>query len=168
MQALTITDVSGLARFGVKGPEASNWLTRHKVIVPAKANTWLLSANTIVMRLGFSEFLIEDQMGGDCCVKLVSDHNRVAGVFKVARVDAAFLLAGSDVDKLLSEVCSLDLSTSALLENEVVMTQIAGISATLLRQSINNEAVYRLWCDGTYSAYMKRTLLEISSELNGG
>jgi sarcosine oxidase, subunit gamma len=71
MQALKITDMSELVRYGVKGPEATNWLIRHKVALPTKANTWLFNENTIVMRLGTSEFLIEDQVGGDLCPKLL-------------------------------------------------------------------------------------------------
>jgi sarcosine oxidase, subunit gamma len=165
MQALSITDVSELVRYGVKGPQAANWLAKHKVLIPAKANAWVLSGNAIVMRLGVSEFLIEDQQGGETCGSLVADSLRVAGVYKVPRVDASYILAGSGVLNLLSEVCALDLSESTLQENDVIMTQVAGISATLLRQTVNNETVYRLWCDGTYGVYMKHVLLEIAAEL---
>jgi len=166
MQAINITDVSDLGRYGVKGPEASNWLARHKVALPTTANTWLLSENTIVMRLGSSEFLIEDQKGGETCAKLAADSLHVAGVYKVPRVDASYLLAGSRITNLLSELCALDLRELALQDNGVVMTQVAGISATILRQSLNGENVYRLWCDGTYGTFMKHTLLEITAELN--
>jgi sarcosine oxidase subunit gamma len=166
MLALSITDMSGLVRYGVKGPEAANWLIRHKVAVPTKANTWLIKENTIVMRLGASEFLVEDQKDAETCTKLVVDHLRVAGVYKVPRVDASYLLAGSHVKNMLSELCALDLSEHALPDNGVVMTQVAGISATILRQSLNGELIYRLWCDGTYGTYMKHTLLEITAELN--
>jgi sarcosine oxidase, subunit gamma len=166
MQALNITDVSELMRYGVKGPQAAHWLAKHKVTIPEKPNTWVLHENTLVMRLGISEFLIEDQKGAETCNKLAKDTFRVAGVYQVPRVDAAYILGGSDVINLLSEICALDLSESALLDNDVIMTQVAGISATVLRQNINDEIVYRLWCDGTYGVYMKHTLLEIASELN--
>lgn len=167
MQVLNITDMSGLVRYGVKGPGAASWLTNHKVAVPPETNTWLLKENTIVMRLGASEFLIEDQKGGESVGKLTADHLRVSGVYKVPRVDASYLLAGSDVKKILSEICVLDLSEPALQDHKVVMTQVAGISATILRQNSNGELVYRIWCDGTYGAYMKHTLLEIMTEFNG-
>jgi sarcosine oxidase, subunit gamma len=166
MQSLSITNVSTLKRYGVKGPEATKWLANYGVAVPAKANTWVLSGDAIVMRLGISEFLIEDQEGGETCSQLAADTLRVAGVYKVPRVDASYILAGSDVLNLLSEICTLDLSESALQEDDVIMTQIAGISATVLRQTINNEIVYRLWCDGTYGVYMKHILLEIAAEID--
>ena len=167
MQALNITNLSKLQRYGVKGANAAKWLANHRVTVPAKANTWVLSGNAIVMRLGLTEFLIEDAIDGKICAKLEADVERVAGVYKVPRVDAAFLLAGSAALNLLSEVCALDLRESVLAENDVLMTQVAGISATVLRQSINNETVYRIWCDGTYNQYMQHILSDIAQELAG-
>ena len=166
MQALHITNVSTLQRYGVKGPQASKWLANHGISIPAEANTWILSDHAIVMRLGASEFLIEDQTDGKTCSTLEADVDRVNDVYKVPRADAAYSLAGSKVLNLLAELCPLDLRETALAENEVVMTQVAGITAIVLRQSINNETVYRLWCDGTYGVYMLHTLLEISHELN--
>jgi sarcosine oxidase subunit gamma len=162
---VNITEVSSLARFGVKGPQAAKWLTNHGVVIPKDANCWVQNAQTLVMRLGSSEFLIEDQTGGNVCEKLVADTKRVAAVYKVPRLDAAWVLDGRGVNNLLSEVCSLDLSESALQENAVLMTQVAGISATILRQKINNESVYKLWCDGTYEAYMRHILNDIAKEL---
>jgi sarcosine oxidase, subunit gamma len=165
MQTLHITDVSMLARYGVKGPQAAAWLAKHGVSIPDAPNTWVMHEQTLVMRLGSTEFLIEDQEGGKVCEKLVADNVRVTGVYKVPHADAAYLLAGSDVLNLLSEVCALDLRESALLENALVMTQVAGISATVLRQNINGETVYRIWCDGTYGVHMRHVLDEIAAEL---
>ena len=49
MQALIVTDVSELVSYGVKGPNALNWLSKHKIAIPAKPNTWVLHENVIVM-----------------------------------------------------------------------------------------------------------------------
>ena len=168
MQTLNIKDVSALSRYGVKGPQASKWLTDHGIRLPTAANTWILSEQAMVMRLGASELLIEDQAGGIVCAKLEADVARVSGVYKVPRADAAYLLAGSQVLNLLSELCALDLTDKALADNGVMMTQVAGISAIVLRQTIQNETVYKLWCDGTYGEYMLHTLTEIDHELNSG
>ncbi len=167
MQALTILNVSNLARYGIKGPQAAKWLASHGVATPKDANSWVQNDQTLVMRLGGSEFLIEDQEGGKTCETLAADTKRVTGVYKVPHVDAAYILAGSEVLNLLSELCALDLRESALLENGLVMTQVAGISATVLRQKIHNETVYKLWCDGTYGEYMQHVLEEIAQELKG-
>ena len=162
-----ISDVSNLQRYGVKGPLAAKWLASHGVVLPAKANTWVLSGQAIVMRLGASEFLIEDQADGGVCDNLAADTLRVAGVYKVPRADTAYQLVGSGVLDLFAELCPLDLRETALAENDVIMTQVAGISATFLRQTIDNKMIYRLWCDGTYGAYMQHTLADIAAELDG-
>jgi sarcosine oxidase subunit gamma len=172
-KVLGITDVSCFQRYGIKGPQASQWLTDHELEIPANPNAWTLVSNplsnqkNLVLRLGSSEFLIEDQSGISAGKQLV-DMTGLEGIYPVARADAAFILSGSEVPNLLSELCSLDLRDTSLLANDVVMTQVAGISAIVMRQHLNGEQVYRLWCDGTYGSYMWEMLLEIAVELGGG
>ena len=169
-QFLGVCDVSCFSRFGVKGLNAVQWLAARKLEIPAERNTWLLQeSGALVLRLGNSEFLVEDQFQSDVCKALrADDQQKIHGLYRVQRSDAALLLSGSAVQNLLSELCTLDLRGKALAENAVVMTQVAGISATILRQTVNGEAIYRLWCDGTYGPYMWDTLLEIAEELGGG
>jgi sarcosine oxidase subunit gamma len=62
----------------------------------------------------------------------------------------------------------MDLRDTALASDAVVMTQVAGISATLLRESLAGEQVYRVWCDVSYGPYMWEMLLEVAQELGGG
>ena len=166
---LGLTDVSCFARFGVKGPQAAGWLISQNILTPNENNAWIEHEDSLVLRLGVSEFLIEDQYNGQMCEKLSSfNQATTAGVYKVQRADAAFILSGSEVLNMLSELCMLDLRDSALASKTVVMTQVAGISAILLRQQLNGEQVYRVWCDGTYGPYMWDMLLEIARELDGG
>ncbi|MEO7344614.1 MAG: hypothetical protein ABIU85_07245, partial [Methylotenera sp.] len=129
-KVLGITDVSCFERYGIKGPQASKWLADHELAIPSNPNSWTLcNQKNLVLRLGSSEFLIEDQLGGSASKKLAADVTRVEGLYPVARADAAFILSGSEALNLLSELCSLDLRNNALLANDVVMTQVAGISA---------------------------------------
>ena len=166
---LGVADVSCLTRFGVKGPNATQWLVDRGIAIPTNPNAWTLcEQKTLVLRLGSSEFLIEDQLGGSACNRLSSDRARVTSVYKVPRADAAFIVSGSQTLNLFSEICSLDLREKSLASKDLVMTQIAGISATLIRQTLNGEPVYRIWCDGTYGPYMWEVLLEIATELGGG
>ncbi|GBG13466.1 uncharacterized protein NMK_1013 [Novimethylophilus kurashikiensis] len=168
-QLIGIADISCLSRFGVKGPNAVQWLRAHKVDLPEERNSWVAtSSGAVVLRLGNSEFLIEDSPTSSLAPSLASDPPKMFGVYTVRRSDASLVLSGSRVQELLAEVCTLDLSEKALGKNAVVMTQVAGISATVLRQSLNGETVYRLWCDGTYGTYMWHTLVEIAEELGGG
>ncbi len=166
---LGVADVSCLVRYAVKGPNAAQWLQDRSINIPAQANEWIVcDLKTLVLRLGGSEFLIEDQLGGYACERLASDKARVENVYPVARADAAFIVSGSASLDLFSEVCSLDLREKSLGANQLIMTQIAGISATIIRHTLNGESVYRIWCDGTYGAYMWEVLVEIARELGGG
>lgn len=166
---LGVTDVSCLSRYGVKGAQASQWLAERGITIPANPNSWAVSdQNTLVMRLGGSEFLVEDQFDGTACAGLSAETTRVPNVYKVPRADAAFILSGSEVLNLFSELCSLDLREKSVSADDVIMTQVAGISAIVLRQTLNGEQVYRVWCDGTYGPYMWEVMLEIAVELGGG
>ncbi|MBC7788104.1 MAG: sarcosine oxidase subunit gamma [Methylophilaceae bacterium] len=171
---LGVTDVSCFASFGIKGTEAASWLMSQSIQIPMNRNTWVEHEGYLVLRLGGSEFLIEgqyseDQYSHEIFEKLARfNQATVAGVYKVQRADAAFILSGSEVLNMLSELCMLDLRDSALASNTLVMTQLASISAILLRHQLNGEQVYRVWCDGTYGAYMWNMLLEVARELGGG
>ncbi len=169
-QVVGVCDVSCFQRFGVKGLNAVQWLSAHQVKTPAEPNTWLVTdTGALVLRLGNSEFLVEDQAASRVCKALHADNQqKTHGLYRVPRHDAALLLSGGRVQELLAELCTLDLRPQTLAENAVVMTQVAGISATVLRQSLNGETVYRLWCDGTYGPYMWETILDIAEELGGG
>ena len=166
---LGVADVSCFERFGIKGPQAAKWLESQKFKTPPEINSWLENKSCLLLRLGGSEFLLEDQLGANNLNKLTGfNQAKVTGAYQVTRADAAYLLSGSEVLNMLSELCMLDLRECALPKNGLVMTQIAGISATLLRQNLHGEPVYRIWCDGTYGAYMWDMLLEVATELGGG
>lgn len=168
-KVLSITDVSCFQRYGVKGPKASEWLVDHELTIPSRANSWAsCKKKSMMLRLGVGEFLIEDQFGGYACEDLAADTQRTTGVYRVPRADAAFILCGSAVLQMFSELCSLDLRDQNLQPDDVVMTQVAGISVTLLRQSLDGEQVYRLWCDGTYGPYMWDVLMKLAGEFGGG
>lgn len=168
-EVLGIADVSCLARYGVKGPKAEQWLADRGVAIPTKPNAWVISEQkTLLLRLGSSEFLVEDQLGGTVCSSLFKEIARSDSVYKVPRADAAFIISGSQTLNLFSELCSLDLCEKSFADHDVILTQFAEISATVIRQTLNKKPIYRVWCDGTYGSYMWEVLLEIAVELGGG
>lgn len=166
---LAVTDVSCRQRFGVKGPQANQWLASQKIKTPDSVNSWVKDKGVLVLRLGSSEFLIEQQMSGEVCQQLnqASQVNTV-GVYKVLRADAAFIISGNEIPTMFSELCKLDLSEKSLQPNQIIMTQIADISATIVPELVNDQLVIRLWCDGTYGAYMWRVLHQLAQEQGGG
>lgn len=166
---LGICDVSNLSRFGVKGPHAAEWLQASNINLPNGTNRWTTQdSGSLVMRLGNTEFLLEDQPENGLCQALNETAVNESGVHKVIRNDAAFIVSGELTPALFSEVCAIDLSGDALEDNRLVMTVIAGVSATMLKQELKGQSVYRIWCDGTYGPYLWKTLLGIIEELGGG
>lgn len=168
LQQVGVCDVSCFARFGIKGPAAQAWLAAQGVQIPAP-NSWAEQpGGALVLRLGNSEFLVEDQPGSSLCQALATADASGAGLYKVTRFDAAVILSGREAPNLLTELCTIDLGSQGLAGSRLAMTQLAGISVTVLRQNLNGEAVYRIWCDGTYGPYLWETLFEIAKELGGG
>ena len=45
---------------------------------------------------------------------------------------------------------------------------MAGVAVTVLHFPLDDHPCYRIWCDGTFGAYLWETLLEIATELGGG
>lgn len=164
---ICVSDLSALTRFGIKGPKSADWLASQGIEVPKSANTWLKTkAGILVLRLGTNEFLLEDSAGSTTCYALDQlSQLGIDGAYYVARVDASFGLSGSASLDLLSELCTLDLRPIALAKDVVLMTQLAGISVTLLQQLEDDNVVYRFWCDGTYGEFMRDVLQEVAEEL---
>lgn len=166
---LGIADASFLRKFGVKGAHAAQWLAEQGITIPLRANSWAYGVDgCLVLRLGNSEFLIEDASAGSSCARLETAYAAPAGVYPVPHVEAAFVMSGHAVQELFHEVCSIDLTRAALGPQDVVMTQMAGISVVLIHQDLEGESHYRLWCDSSYGPYLWEVFAEIAHEHNGG
>ncbi|HQR51874.1 MAG TPA: hypothetical protein PLZ79_01295 [Burkholderiales bacterium] len=165
-----IADLSGLARFGAKGPRAAAELTALGVALPPAPNRWVeLEDGGIVARLGRSEFLIEDAISGSSVRRVRESLDEGApGVYPVPRYDLALALVGPRLPQLWEQTCSFDLHDFDATPGLVVMTQMIGVSVTVLRTDYGGRAMVRIWCDGTFGAYFHGTLLGIAHELGGG
>lgn len=152
---MTLTTTHDLPRFGLKGRMAAEWLANQGIAMPQQPNRWCTQDDgSRILRLGRSEFLIE----GDAARRLAAAwQDGLAGLYRVPRYDAGFVLSGDAISGRLAEICALDLRPDAVGE-QVLMTLAAGISVTLICEA---EGRYRLWCDATYGAYMQSALQQI-------
>jgi sarcosine oxidase subunit gamma len=165
---LGVCDVSCLPRFAIKGTGAATWLAGQGIAVPEAANQWVMYQDTLVLRLGISEFLLEAQAEEGLAASLAAIPAALpASLYPVARADAAMVLSGSAIARLLAEVCALDVAAE-LTPHRLLMTQVAGVSVTLLKQTLPAGDVIRLWADATYGAYLWHALTSIAEELGGG
>lgn len=163
---LGVADLSFLHRFGVKGAGAAAWLASQNISVPERPNTWCHSAGGIVARLGRTEFLIED---GQVAPQLAQACQTPPDqVYPVLRQDAAIALCGAAVNELLLQTCSVNFRALPLSEYPVVLTSMIGVAVTVIPSERNGHPFYRIWCDGTFGAYVWQTLLAIAQELGGG
>lgn len=165
---LGVCDVSCFPRFAIKGTGAATWLAAQGIAVPEAANQWVMYQDTLVLRLGISEFMLEDQAEEGLAAALAATLPALPpAVYPVARADAGLILSGSATARLLAEVCALDVAAE-LTPPRLLMTQVAGVSVTLLKQTLPAGEVIRLWCDATYGAYLWHALTSIAEELGGG
>jgi sarcosine oxidase subunit gamma len=167
---LALCDASCLERFGLKGPKAAEWLKAQGLPVPEQHNHWApLDSGGYVMRLGLTEFFLEDGPQG---TQVASARQALGagapGVYPVRRQDAGIILAGEMVQDLLAQTCNINFATAARDPNLVLMTSMVGVSVVIIMAEINGAPVYRIWCDGTMGHYLWETLLEITQELGGG
>jgi sarcosine oxidase, subunit gamma len=170
LKTIALGDLSHLARCGLKGPGARAWLTSIGIDTPPDINQWLpLGKCGLIARLATSEFLIEDGSGQEYSDRVRKELRRgIVGVTPVLRQDAEIALCGPRVNELLLQTCSFNFSALDLALRPIVMTSMIGVSALVIPSTWSVSPFYRIWCDGTYAAYLWEHLEEIAEELGGG
>lgn len=159
-----IGDLSFLRRFGCKGPGALAWLAHAGLPAPSVPNTWAaLPDGGLIVRLGISEFLIEDVPGGHTSTRL-GGLTLAPGVYPVPRQDVSLLLAGSCAELLL-QTCALNFAAFDPALRPVALTSMAGVAVVAMPLPSGD---CRLWCDASYGAYLWQTLAEVAADLDGG
>jgi hypothetical protein len=127
------------SRIGIKGPRAAEWLQQLGCDVPALPNTWRAfddDANSIVARLGSSEFFIEQTTPASVIERIAAGlSSPIDGVYPALREDRAFVLHGIDADEVLAQVCNVDLKGVSRSDRHVVMTMMIGIAVLVIPQS---------------------------------
>lgn len=170
-ERLALCDASALPRFGVKGPNAPEWLRGHGIEVPEAANSWshLPDGRGMVLRLGQSEFLVEDGLRGDTVGNLGGGLNSGSrGLYPVMRQDAAFVLTGERSNEVMRQVCGIDFDSADYAARPVFLTRVAVTSAVVAPLVGEGGRSFRVWCSYPYGAYLWEELEEIVAEYGGG
>ena len=162
--AIWIADRSLQPRFGCKGRGAAEWLEKQEFTVPDRPNSWVMTAETAILRLGDSEFLIEST---EDVVNKIKSLPREASVYPVLRQDCAFEFGGAQVENLLRQVCSLHFEALNLKTRPIVLTSMIGVSVMILPKQDQGRPIFGVWADNTYGFYLWNTLLGIGNELGG-
>ncbi len=169
MGAVGVADLSFLSRCGLKGPNSVAWLGAQGFDIP-EVNCWARSeGGVLVARLGRTEFLVEDGVGGSRARQLAAAAATLPeGVYPVLRQDASLALTGSALQVLLAQTCSLNFKTLDVQRRQLALTSMVGVSVVILPMATAGELMYRVWCDGTYGGYLWQTLVDIARESGGG
>lgn len=170
-----VTRSEGGMRFGVKGVGAATWLAQQDVPVPSGPNRiarWAEGGGGRCLRLGNTEFLVErDAEPGlaSTHASMPSEASGMANAWILLRSDASFVLDGPCWPRELSQACSFDFTRFAAEPDLVVMTLLAGISVTLVREPVasGTHLALRLWCDASYSDYLQDCLQQLAVPLPG-
>ena len=167
MRQLGLCDLSGLAKFGVKGHDAAAWLGSQDITVPdAIFAASCLSGGGFVARFGDNEFFIEDGIKAATVDSLRRDVAAATGdVFFVERQEATLLLTGERSLDVLSQTCAMNFCAAA--SGCVIMTRVAGVTCSILPEEVEGVPCYRLWVDASYAEYLWTALLEIAQSLGG-
>ncbi len=167
MNSLGLCDVSGLTKFGVKGPESDDWLAGQGIDVPSGiyASRSLKGAGLIV-RFATDEFFLESGIDGGFVAELSSQLDlQPAHVFRVEHQEATFLLTGSCATDVLAQTCGINFGEMA--QRQVIFTRVAGVSCAVFPDSTQEIATFRFWVDFSYAEYLWETLVEIIESLDG-
>lgn len=170
-ERLALCDASALARFGVKGPNAPEWLRGHGIEVPEKANSWsrLPDGLGLALRLGMNEFMLEDGPRWGVVENLGGSLNSGSrGLYPVMRQDAAFVLTGERAGEVMLQVCGVDFDAADYEARPVFLTRVAVTSAVVAPLVEDGVQSFRLWCSYPYGAYLWEELAEIVGEYGGG
>lgn len=138
---------------GFKGAIATAWLAQQDALkhglMPTSVNTWQALQNGRILRLGEHEWMLT----GEIVPALLQESQTASKLITVPRAECAFTLQGEHAAALMAQICLLN--TAELLKPDMVlMTQIAGVSAILIR----TETGYQFWCDISYQDYIEHTL----------
>lgn len=162
-----LVDFSPLQRWLVRGGQAIAWLAEHDIAVPEpyfRVND--LGDDSFVVRTGIAEFFLHDGRDGQLSERLGDIPGElVQGTRVVVRDDLEVVLGGEHASSLISELCSLDLAS---VENQFLLTRVAGIAAWLRVEEMGEQRYYRIGCDPSYGEYLFETLLNGIRECGGG
>lgn len=164
--ALSVSDLTALPRFGLKGAGSAAWLEAAGAPVPG-INALADWRGLRLLRLGREDLLVLGDKGGDLAA-LRGDWEATTGPrgWSSWREEgwAWFRLEGPALAEAMARLCALDLRPAAFGSAAIAQTRVGGIEAVLLRTGPAFDVLF----DITLTATMARILAEATHDLTGG
>lgn len=175
IQRLGLIDLSVLPRIGFKGPRSPAWLMDQglaPVDTPNRATRQVDGG--LLVRLGAEEhLLLPPPDGADAAIRgLVETYTaeRPAGVYDLPRRDShAWLrVTGMQAAAMFAKLCGVDLRPDAFAVHSVAQTQVARVSAIIIRADCGVAPAYHLLFDSASAVYLWDCLVDAAREFEGG
>ena len=163
-----VREASGVQRTGLKGRGAADLLASLGIAVPPRANQVLRFAGPPAgrcLRLGNSEFFLE-QDDGDALLRALDTALQAApaSVLGALRRDRCFLLSGAGAPAALRQIAAFDFEGPGFGGDDVVMTLMAGISVSFVREPAQGPEALRLWCDAGFGDYLHDCFVALGAQ----
>ncbi|WP_336269806.1 hypothetical protein [Vreelandella arctica] len=172
-----LSDLSALARVGLRGKQAAAILSDDHYQLPAAPNQALRQENgSWVARLSASEYLLLGSFADDgeriCRDELAwqaKSEGSCGGVYLLPRQDthAWLALTGDRVSDVMAKLCGVDLSAKAFAPGQVAQTSVARANAIIINASHADRACYYLLVDSASACYFWPMLVDAMHEFRG-
>ena len=175
---LGLADLSPLARTGFKGAGTAEWLAGQGIVVPEGSNRAARQVNgPLAARLAPTELLILGGLDGDPQPVRRLDAAGAAEPrlpasprgFPMPRADShAWLrVTGAAAPAMFAKLCGVDLRAHKFADLEIAQTQLARISAIVIRDDLGPLPAYHLLFDSASGAYLWDCLTDAMAEFEG-
>jgi len=175
---LGLADLSPLPRGGFKGAGTADWLAGQGLVVPEQSNRAARQANGLLAaRLAPGEVLLLGRFDGDAsALKRIEAAWQAEPVpplsprgFPVPRADshAWFLVTGAQAPALFAKLCGVDLRPRHFADLQVAQTQVARISAIIVRDDLGRVPACHLLFDSASAGYLWDCLIDAMGEFQG-
>lgn len=173
-----LADLSPCARTGVKGAGTAEWLSGQGLVLPEASNqATRQGGGLLAARLAPTELLLLDAALGDgAAVRGLEAAWQAEPLppatprgFPVPRADShAWLrVTGSQAPAMFAKLCGVDLRAHQFADLAIAQTQIARISAIVIRDDLAGGPAYHLLCDSASAAYLWACLIDAMAEFDG-
>lgn len=167
---LALLDLSPLPRFGLKGVSMQAWLDDRGFTVGEVSNrAYPQNDGSLVARLSPAEllFLCDPEHP-----LMSADHDYLRpgrDCYMIRRQDSHFWFAitGEKAPSMLAKLCGVNFDPQAFDHHRLAQTQVARISAIVVRSDIGGILCYYLLGDNSYHAYMKGCIRDAMQEFEG-
>ena len=131
-----LTDLTPVARFGVKGAGSAAWLAANGVALPP-VNRLCEHDGLRILRLGTEDFVLLGEAAEHRLAAWVARWEGSAGArgYRSWREEgwAWLRVTGAGAGDVLARLCAIDLRPAHFASDAIAQTRVAGIEATLFR-----------------------------------